>query len=446
MYKSILVLIAFGFCDPCVAMSANEASSDAALRSHSASVSAAQLLTLAEKEIEVGNVVAAKTIYGALESDPNVAIRSEARFRHAQILIREKHLNEAALLYRKILDEQPEAQRVRLELAELLARMNDLSGARRLLRQAQAGGLPQDIARAVNQYAAALRSQKPITASFEVAVAPSTNINRATSATTLDTVLAPFQLSDDARAKSGLGLRIGGQTTARLPVASTLKLMMVISGHGSFFRQSSFNDMRASSQIGAEVQIGALRLQPLIGRNWRWYGGERFARTDAVSVNVIKPVGKRAQIDATARVGRSSYRLNDFQNGATYDASATLERALSARAGGSATMFFERQDARVSGYATTAGGMQMLGWRDVGRSSLYLTAGLSRLVADDRIYLFRKPRREWLLRATAGGVFRALTVQHFAPLVRLSYERNQSTVGIYDYQRLGAEIGISRAF
>jgi len=404
------------------------------------------LFKLAEVEVKAGDTAAAITIYRALERDADLSTRCEARFRHGQLLAGQRKFAEAATLYRAILDEQPQAQRVRLELAAVLAQMGDLSGARRMLRQAQAGGLPQDVARVVDQYAAALRSRKPISASFELSLAPSTNINRATSATTLDTILAPIQLSDDARARSGLGIKIGGQITARLPIASKLSVLTRLSGQANLYRASSFNDELAAGQVGVEVELGKLRLQPLIGRSWRWYGDSPYAITDTASVNILKPLGRRAQVEANLGVGRADYRLNNLQDGPIYDISVAYERAISSRAGASITASFDRQDAHDPGYATRTGGIQLLGWRDAGKVSLYLTITLSRLVADDRLLLFPDKRKEWQIRATAGAVLRRLTVYHFAPLVRVSYERNQSTIGIYDYRRLGGEIGISRAF
>jgi hypothetical protein len=392
------------------------------------------------------NPAKAATIYRALEHDLNIAIRNEARFRHAKLLASQRNFAEAATLYRAILDEQPQAQPARLELAATLVELNDLSAARRLLRQPQAGGLPQDVARAVDQYAAALRSKKPITASFEVAVAPSTNINRATNATTLDTIVAPFQLSDAARAKSGVGLKLGGQALGRLPVTQGLSLVARLSGQGSFYRQGIFNDVIGAGQVGMEAQVGGFRLQPLIGRSWRWYGGELYATTDTASLNVVNPVGRRAQIEVNLSANRADYRQNDLQDGPIYDAGVTYERALSARMGTSFTIQYDRQGARDPGYSTTAIGAQVLVWRDVGGTSLYVTAGVTHLIADDRLSLFKDARRDWQVHAVVGGVFRALTVSHFAPLIRVTYERNESTVGIYDYRRLGAEVGISRAF
>ena len=99
---------------------------------------------------------------------------------------------DAAVLYRAILDEQPGAQRVRLQLARALLFAGDEGGAARALRQAQAGGLPPDVQQVVAQFQGALRAVQPVGGLLEVALAPSTNINRATRSNTLDTVIAPL--------------------------------------------------------------------------------------------------------------------------------------------------------------------------------------------------------------------------------------------------------------
>ena len=43
-------------------------------------------------------------------------------------------------------------------------------------------------------------------------------------------------------------------------------------------------------------------------------------------------------------------------------------------------------------------------------------------------------------------VMRQLARGGFAPVVRLNYERNRSTIAFYDYRRLRAEFGLTRAF
>lgn len=388
----------------------------------------------------------AEAIYVALAGDPDIDVRQEARFRHGQLLTRRGKLAAAATLYRAILDERPGATRVRLELAAVLARLNDLPGARRALRQAQAGKLPPQVALAVDQYAAALRSAKPLVASLEVALAPSTNVNRATNATTLDTIIAPFELSDDARARSGVGVRLGGQVFARAPLRPHLGVTARLSGQGTLYRDTSFSDISGAGQIGLEIGVGKTLLRPSIGRSYRWYGNALYATTDTGSVSALRPIGKRGQIEVEAGYGRADYRLNDLQDGSIYTAAIGFERAFSQRLGGSLRVSGERQNAADPGFATASGTLQGLIWREAGRTSLFTTASLSYLGADARLGLFRDRREEWRLGTTVGATLRQFSVRGFAPIVRFSYERNRSSVSIYDYRLVAADIGITRAF
>lgn len=408
-------------------------------------VSAASLFNLAQQH-SFENPADAITIYRALEQDPNLDIRNEARFRHAQLLIRMHKPAEAATLYRAILDEKPDAARVRLELAAILAQIGDLSGARHQLRQAQAGGLPPEIAQVVNQYVAALRSLKPWGGSFELALAPDSNINRATDARTLDTIIAPLTLSRDARARSGLGIKGSGQLYIRGNLGKDLTLVPRVSGLGTLYRAGQFNDISGSAQLGLEWRVKSDRFTPSAGYTWRWYGGDLYARTQSFSVDWLHPAGKRAQIDGNFGISRVRYLRNAFQDGTIYNASVSYERALTARSGASMSLSANRQTARDPGYATASGGIGLVYWHDLGKFTLFGTANLNRLEADKRLLLYPERRREWYARGGLGAVFRQVQVAGFSPVLRIAYERNRSTVGIYDYRRIATDIGITRAF
>lgn len=409
-------------------------------------VSAVELFALAAQAEAAGRPGDAETMYRALARDPDAEVRAESRFRLAQLLERMGRKREAATTYRALLDEKPDAARVRLELARLLTQMGDEGAALRELRQAQAGGLPPQVAQIVDQFAAALRSRKPWGASLEVALVPDSNVNRATDAATLDTVLAPLQLSRDAREQSGIGARAAGQLYARVPIAANLSLVPRVSGQGDFYRQSRFDDVSAAALIGLEWSLGRDRLRPSAGGTQRWYGGSPYARTATAAIDWQHPLGTRAQLTTSATIADTQYRGNALQNGLLLNGAVAYERAFSPRAGGSITLSATRQNARDPGYATASGAVSLLGWHEFGRTTVYATAGVRRLEGDARLFLFPERRKDWNLSLGAGATFRRLQLHGFAPVVRLDWERNQSTVGIYDFTRKAATIGLTRAF
>jgi len=408
---------------------------------------AADLFALADRAKADARFNDAETIYRALAQDPDIEIRSEARFRLGLMLESRKRLRDAAIAFRELLDEKPNAARVRLELARVLALMGDADGARRQLRQAQAAGLPPDVALLVDQFASALRSSKPLGGSLEVSLAPDTNINRATSATTLDTVIAPLVLDRNARERSGLGLKLGGQGYARVPLGAGVAALGSVSGSATLYRQHQFDDISTSIALGPEFLIGKRdRLRPAATIGWRYYGGDFYARTPGGSVNWLHVAGKRGQIETTLSATRASYALNDLQDGWIYDGSVAVERAFSQKLGASVSLSLNRQTARDPGYATASGGVTALAWRDIGWSTAYATISYRHLGSDARLFLFPKSRSDDFFRIGAGAAFRKVKLAGLAPLVRVAWERNRSTVGIYDYRRLSVEMGITRAF
>lgn len=414
-------------------------------------LSAAQLFELAEQARIAGHRADAEAIYTALARDPDLDIRSEARFRLGMMLADAQRYADAALAFRAILDEQPRVARVRLELARVLAAMGDEGRARQQLRQAQAGGLPPDVAVVVDRFATALRSTRRFGGTIEFALAPDSNINRATDARTLDTAIAPLTLSDDARQQSGLGAHLSGQIYARLGLGERLSLVPRLSGDGIFYRQGQFNDMSGSALVGIEWQAGRDRFIPSVGVTWRTYGGAAYARTKTADIRWMHRLGRRAQTDMSLSYGRTHYLRNRWQDGNLFNLGLSLERALSARSGVGLSLSGSHQTARDPAYATISGGLTLLGWRDMGKVTLFANATARRLESDAAVLfagvpLYGDRRKEWFLRAGGGATFRQIEVAGFSPVVRLAYERNISTVGIYDYRRATVDIGITRAF
>jgi hypothetical protein len=257
-------------------------------------------------------------------------------------------------------------------------------------------------------------------------------------------------LSEDAQAQSGLGVHLTGQVYARLRVAPNVALVPRLSGDGTFYRQSQFSDISQSALLGVEWQIGKDRLTPSAGATWRWYGGHPYARTGTVDLRWTHSLGLRAQMDTSLSWGSTTYHRNALQNGNLWSLGISIERALTARTGVGVQLNAMRQTAQDPAYATAAGGVTLIGWRDLGKTTLFANTTVRRLESDAGLslgFLGKLPRRkEWLLRGVIGATFRQIEVAGFSPVVRLSYERNVSNVTIYDYQRVNVDFGITRAF
>jgi hypothetical protein len=74
------------------------------------------------------------------------------------------------------------------------------------------------------------------------------------------------------------------------------------------------------------------------------------------------------------------------------------------------------------------------------------SAEFGKLRADERLVLFPERRSDRYASLSLGATFRQLQWRGFAPVARLSVERNRSTIAFYDYRRTRSEIGVVRAF
>ena len=410
-------------------------------------LNAAQMFRAAEQLVAENRRADAEKLLEALSEDPDLAVRNEARFRLAKLREGDGKRAEAAVLLRRILDEEPGAARIRLELARLLLLLGNEMGARQQLRQAQGAGLPPDLARVVDQFRIALRSRAPLGANVEIALAPDGNINRATTQQTLDGGFFPIDLSNDARAQSGTGLALNGQVYGRLPVTQRFSLVPRVSGSTRLYRDSQFNDIGIDARLGVErSDATAGRVTASVGHERRWFGGRPLNRNWLVSLDWLRPVSTSTQITVSASASRQRFPNSAGQNGTLYQTSVGYERALSQQTGLGVSFSAARQHAADPGYANWSGGLTALGYVELGKSTLFVSLTARRLKADAPFFLFVVPRREWLVRSIMGATIRQIQVAGFSPVVRLIAERNRSTVGLFDYRRLAAEIGIERAF
>src|SRR5918993_3084590 len=257
----------------------SSAQAAAAPNNRQVTVTAAGLLRLAEEHARRGSLTSAKTILAALSDDPDPDVRNEARYRRALLLEAEDRTTAAALLLRQVLDQKPDAAAVRLKLATMLHQMGDGEAARRELRALRAADLPPNVARFVDRMAASLQAQKPFGFHVEFALAPDSNINRATRSDTLGTVFGDFTFDEDSKAKSGLGASVRALAHGRRHLSGDLALIGRASLDSNLYRHKDFNDITVELAAGPEWQLGKVRIQAEAGAGEQWYGMKPYQRS-----------------------------------------------------------------------------------------------------------------------------------------------------------------------
>lgn len=306
--------------------------------------------------------------------------------------------------------------------------------------------LPPEVQRAVRFYTANLASRRAFGGSVEVALAPDSNINHATRAETLGTVLGDFVLDANARARSGTGLSLRGSVMARTGIDAQARLLVQVSGRLLTYRDGAFNDHEVTVQAGPEYSGANGRLVLGATAGARWYGNALYTTSYGVNAQWQRSLGARSQMRAEAEIAQIDHRFNAWQSGIGYGVSLGLDRSFSPRLGAGVQVSANRRMARDAAYATTGGGVTAFAWRELGHTTLVARMGHDRLKADAAAFLLPHARSDRRLAGSIAATFRALRVGTFAPIARVSYERNRSTVALFEYRRLAGEMGITAAF
>ncbi|WP_404712925.1 surface lipoprotein assembly modifier [Sphingomonas sp. MMS24-J13] len=406
-----------------------------------------ELFALADAARDAGDLVSAERAYRALSQNPDIELRTEARFRLGLMLADLLHdYRRAAIAFRQILAEKPKATRVRLELARMYGLLGDQAAARRELRATEAAGLPPEVERTVRLFANALRAGKPLGGSFELSFAPDSNINRATRAGALDTVLGTFTLDRSARAKPGIGIAGKAQVYWRIPVKNGLDMLTRVSASAAAYRASRYDDMSLAVSVGPEMRFGRDQVSLAATGGWRWYGLKAYSVAVGTSADWSHPIGKRAETRITASVSGVENHFNPVQDATSYALTAGADRAFGARTGVGATLTVQRDVAADPAFSFASGSARVYGYRELGRTTLVASLGYAKLAADRRLQLFVMRREDTFCSASLTATFRGLRLGTVAPLLRIGYDRNLSSVAIYAYKRRYFNVGVGAAF
>ena len=183
-------------------------------------LTAGGMLSEASRLLDAGRTEDALSLLRAVTGDRDSDTRLEAHFRLAKLDAALGRRRDAASRLRLILDERPDATPVRLELAGLLAAMGDYAAARRELRLGQAANLPPWIADDVDNFRDALMGNRPFGGAMRIGFVNDSNVNRATRADTLGTVLGEFVIDEGSKQTAGKGLSADVNAFYRIPIGN----------------------------------------------------------------------------------------------------------------------------------------------------------------------------------------------------------------------------------
>ena len=389
--------------------------------------------------------------------------------------MRVRLLDEAERVFRGMLANRPELPRPRLELARVLferGRCNepatdllrqllgdDCEAAARHFRRVLASRPPQVVASNVNRFLAAIRARKRLSASLAFAVAPDTNVNAATRARTIKIFDLPFQIAEDARASSGVGLIVSGSTEYWHPMAfqpfaaTATRLRLGASVHRREYGGHRFDDMTLSLYGGPRLLLPRSDIDLLAEASRRWSAGDIFSDGLGLRLEGGRRLGNRLWIGGFLRATRQTHRKLPRYDGPRFDVGfraafrPTPVLRLDAYGGWRRARTespFERYDGLWAGASAEWDLPRILGTGGFGSNVSHQI----HLTEYDRAKpaLHPAPRADRLHVSRVTAYNRAFELWGFVPMLSFVHERRGSNIVLHEYRRSRAELMFRRRF
>ena len=239
------------------------------------------------------------------------------------------NFNLAIHSFRGMLVEDPSQLRVRLELARaLFSRGNcirppinlfkhllgdDCWAAEQHFLRVLGTDVPPQVILNVRRFIQICRARKRATGSLSLAIAPDTNVNTSTSAQTVNIFGLPFQLDDQARATSGIGVvaAFGSEIQRPLPKfkwmpGSAVRLRVGGSIYRREYSGGEFDDSNYGVYAGPRFINSKGQMSILFQADQRAVNGRPYSRQYGLRVEGVRLVTRRIWVGGTVEGSRQT--------------------------------------------------------------------------------------------------------------------------------------------
>jgi hypothetical protein len=363
------------------------------------------------------------------------------------LALRSRDYDAAVDAFRSILIRSPDAFRVRLELGRAFFLKRDYENAFRQFQFARAAKLPPGVEAAIDRYVESIRKEKNWSYNVSFAVAPDTNINNGTSARETELFGLPFELGDETRQKSGIGVSLvaGGEFAPRLNERTRLRLGANIQRRE--YSGTDSDDMTLAMHAGPRLVLTGWDVSLLATVFRRRFGGALLVEGAGARIEATRYHGRRTALSLGASAGRVRYPDYPLQDGNTFAAWGGAVRALTPASTVNARIGFSRKTARTPELASRSGWITVGYFRDFpGGFSVYVEPGYGTSRFDSADPFFDMRRKDRMAELQLAVLNRRIILERFTPRVALTFARRNSTIDVHDFRQRRLEVGLTSSF
>ena len=360
-------------------------------------------------------------------------------------------LDEAIAALRAILINEPALARPRLELARAFFLKEEDGLARSHFERVLAGELPAPVIANIQRFLADIRARRRWSMYFGTAVAPSTNIGRASDAEVIYIRDLPFRRDADELTTSGVGLSAWTGGEYQHPLGERLRLRL----GGDVARQEhsgkKFDQIFLSGHAGPRWLVARdTEISLLANVHQRWLGGTPYYRDLGARLEVGHRLTRYITLTGRGSWHSRQYRTHDFLDGPVFDFSLDGAWLITPIIWAEAAAGYAQERAKNDKWRNatrwgqvgvsvalplgfTLSGSGELRWtRYEGNWAPFTPGGASRA---DRTRILR-----------ASFYNRAFTLFGFSPQLAVTQEARDTNAQLYDYEHTNLELRFVRQF
>ncbi len=372
----------------------------------------------------------------------------ETAFLLGQCALKLNRPAEAAGLYEGILAKHKNLPRVRLELGRAYSDMGDVQKAKEQFLAVLGGSPPPMVGENIGKYMASMETQKNWNARASFGYISDSNVNAGPTAATVLMFGVPFQLSKGARETSGHGYTagLGGGYLRKL------KGDFALQGDAQYSRtryagMSNFDSDVLSGSAGLTLQKKTFILSlPLLLESVR-IGHERYNYALGLSPQVMIPLSERLVANASVVAQKKRYYVGGgIRDGGLWSATAGakyyyrqdgfLQASYRHGAEGTRANYLDNHSDGItfSWYTALPYGF-----------ALYLAPGVSYTKYAEAEAAYADSRKDTQYNAVAN-LSKDFPAAGLSAALGYTFTRNESNIGLYEYDRGQFTAQLSKAF
>jgi hypothetical protein len=364
------------------------------------------------------------------------------------ILRREGRTREAIDLFRFILSREPNFTPARIELSRALAETGDADAALHQLQVIELGSSDPEVRRQARAYGERVKSERPYGFSGYVSFLPSTNVNKGSGKTTFKVGNMEFQIDDDSREKSGVGVGAGGDAFRTFYLDQSTRLTW--SGAVDLKKYSAsedFDELALSTNLSLARRFGRLELQAGPAIDYRFVAWEPYAFRYGVAAGATFDLAAHTRLYSGGTYLRQDYMSASYRNGWTFLGYAGLRHAFSPATAASLTVNYTAE-------RTQRDYLDHDDWRLSAQVDHEWQGGLiTSVAAGVGVHDYRGDfpgttiaRRDNVWSAGLTVLNRNWSFNGFAPQLKYEYTRQESNVSFYDYDSHDVDLTFTKRF